>query len=115
MKIYLDDVRTPYDKSWTVVRSYHDFIHIINSSFDKIDCISFDHDLGDTFSGFDCAQFLIKYCMDKQKIPPQTYSHSSNPVGRENIIELFNNYLVFIEQVPNSKWVHIEHFANDKK
>ncbi len=29
-KIYLDDVRTPVDKDWIVVRSYDEFVEKIN-------------------------------------------------------------------------------------
>ncbi len=28
-KIYLDDVRTPVDKSWTVVRNYEQFVSTV--------------------------------------------------------------------------------------
>ncbi len=30
MKIYLDDVRTPKDKDWMVVRNYHEFVNFDN-------------------------------------------------------------------------------------
>ena len=29
-KIYLDDVRIPVDKSWTVVKNYDEFVQKIN-------------------------------------------------------------------------------------
>ena len=29
MKIYLDDVRTPVDKDWTVVRNFDEFISTV--------------------------------------------------------------------------------------
>lgn len=110
MKIYLDDLRTPLDNSWFIIRSHHDFIHKISTSFNQIECISFDHDLGEEKTGFDCAKYLVEYCINNNVIPPQTYVHSANPVGRENIILLINNYLTFIEEVPNCKWISIEHF-----
>lgn len=48
-KIYLDDVRTPLDSTWIVVRDYNEFINKINElGLDKIQTISLDHDLGDT-------------------------------------------------------------------
>jgi hypothetical protein len=110
VKIYLDDLRTPSDNSWFIIRNHHDFIHKISTSFNQIECISFDHDLGEEKTGFDCAKYLIEYCMNNNLTPPQTYVHSANPVGRENIIYLINNYLTFIEEVPNCKWISIEHF-----
>lgn len=110
MKIYLDDLRTPSDNSWFIIRSHHDFIHKISTSFNQIDCISFDHDLGEEKTGFDCAKYLIEYCINNNLTPPQTYVHSANPVGRENIVSLINNYLTFTEEIPNCKWISIEHF-----
>ena len=110
MKIYLDDLRTPSDNSWFIIRNHHDFIHKISISFNQIECISFDHDLGEEKTGFDCAKYLIEYCINNNLTPPQTYVHSANPVGRENIVSLINNYLTFIEEVPNCKWISIEHF-----
>ena len=29
-KIYLDDLRTPVDKDWLVVRSFHEFVNLVN-------------------------------------------------------------------------------------
>lgn len=110
MKIYLDDIRTPKDNTWTVVRSYHDFIQIISQSFGYIDAISFDHDLGGDKTGYDCAKFLIEYCYQNSYTPPQCYVHSANPIGRENIITYINNYLKFIEHLETCSWVSIEHF-----
>ena len=48
-RIYLDDVRTPIDKDWVVVRSYEEFVNKVNEiGLENIHLISLDHDLGDT-------------------------------------------------------------------
>ena len=48
-RIYLDDVRTPIDKDWVVVRSYEEFVNKVNEiGLGNISLISLDHDLGDT-------------------------------------------------------------------
>jgi hypothetical protein len=48
-RIYLDDVRTPVDPSWVVVRSYDEFVSKINEiGLKNIELISLDHDLGDS-------------------------------------------------------------------
>ena len=48
-KIYLDDVRTPVDKDWTIVRDYEQFVSTIQYiGLENIELISLDHDLGDT-------------------------------------------------------------------
>jgi hypothetical protein len=41
----------------------------------------------------DCCKFLVDESV-KTNIPlPQIYVHSSNPVGRVNMMSLINNYL----------------------
>ena len=48
-RIYLDDVRTPIDKDWIVVRNYDEFVKKVNEiGIPNIETISLDHDLGDT-------------------------------------------------------------------
>jgi hypothetical protein len=71
------------------------------------DGVNFDHDLGGdevkekvangmskrqakrerrgTPTGYDCAKWLVDYCIDNGFQLPLWYTHSANPVGRENI------------------------------
>ena len=47
--LYLDDVRTPKDEGWTVVRNYDEFVaHIRMNGLENYEIISLDHDLGET-------------------------------------------------------------------
>ena len=47
--IYLDDMRTPIDNEWTVVRSYEEFVSKITEiGLENVELISLDHDLGDS-------------------------------------------------------------------
>lgn len=77
--------------------------------------IAFDHDLGEdvardkvskgmskrqariqkreTISGYDCAKWLVEYCMDNDLDLPNWIVQSANPVGKDNINGLLNNYL----------------------
>ncbi|MHA1410896.1 MAG: cyclic-phosphate processing receiver domain-containing protein, partial [Candidatus Odinarchaeia archaeon] len=58
--------------------------------------ISFDHDLGYGPTGYDCVKWLVEASLDKRLVIPKTstfYCHSANPVGKENILRLLNNYL----------------------
>jgi hypothetical protein len=87
-RIYLDDVRTPIDKDWVIVRDYIQFIKTIEElGLDNISTISLDHDLGDSAmqeyfnnvspnfkldynnitekTGLDCAKWLINYFYEK--------------------------------------------------
>ena len=86
-KIYLDDVRTPIDSSWEVVRDFNQFCAKVQElGLSEIECISFDHDLGPTAmreyfnnvykhgeldydniqekTGYDCAKWLVNYYYD---------------------------------------------------
>lgn len=117
IKIYLDDVRTPVENDWYVVRNYNEFVHLVNKTgLDKIDEISLDHDLGDEAmteyytnvknfnkldynninekTGMDCAKFLVNKSLDDNIAIPQIYVHSANPIGSNNMISYINNYLV---------------------
>jgi len=117
MKIYLDDVRTPKSKDWTVVRNYDEFVQLIDSlDFSDIELISLDHDLGDSAmaeyftnvrynyilnydninekTGYHCAKYLVKVSMEKEVPLPLVYTHSHNPIGSANIIGYVNNYLM---------------------
>lgn len=113
--LYLDDVRTPLDPTWQVVRNYDEFVaHINLHGLDQYECISFDHDLGEEAmkeyyrnvkpnsildynnisekTGMDCARWLVDESYRKGIKLPITYVHSANPVGAENIINYINNY-----------------------
>lgn len=116
-RIYLDDVRTPKDTDWVVVRNYDQFVStVMYIGLENIDTISLDHDLGDTAmqeyfnnvspnytldynniqekTGLDAAKYLIAQSM-KSNIPlPQVYVHSANPIGSANIMGYVNNYLM---------------------
>lgn len=89
-KLFLDDVR-PVPDGFVGVRSYREFVLYIQQN-ELPQFISFDHDLGEEKSGFDCAEFLVEYCLDRN-IPTINFAvHSQNPVGKENIESLLNSY-----------------------
>jgi len=98
-KLYLDDIRTPLDENWDVVRSYNEFVSKINEvGLDYYGIISLDHDLGDVYgeheekNGYHCAYFLVYKSIDDNIDLPQIYTHSDNVTGVTNIIKLINNY-----------------------
>ena len=131
-KIYLDDVRTPKDGSWTVVRSYEEFVdRITEVGIDNIDCFSLDHDLGDTAmkeyfnnvhpnyqlnyenikekTGLDCAKWLVETYLDADLNMPTVYVHSANPIGSANIMGYINNYRMNTRQKQDCVRVQIPH------
>ena len=66
-----------------------------------VDRLQFDHDLGfdkeacAEKSGMDCAKYLVDYCQKHNCDAPLVASQSANPVGRENILDLINNWHEF--------------------
>ena len=124
MKLFIDDVRIPSDvgfvnSEWTIARNYDQAIAMMSLFFPEE--ISFDHDLGeDSKSGLDVAKYLIfideQYIDSRREfekyepefkfrkteyVDPKTfkfYVHSANPVGKENIEGLLNNYIKFKEE-----------------
>ena len=104
--IYLDDERFPKtDKDWTIIRTYQEFIDIINDKGSPL-YISFDHDIhdfdplnGEERTGMTCAKWLVEKDMDMRgDFLPAQFSfnvHSANTCGGENIRSYLTNYLKF--------------------
>lgn len=101
------------------VLNYDQFVEWI-TKFGMPDIISFDHDLADEHytpeqywsdyqaskeyqetqsyvekTGYDCAKWLVDYCMDNDLDLPIYFIHSANPVGADNIKGLLDNYKKF--------------------
>lgn len=104
--LWLDDIRNPFVGVWLVgyapefaygegeiiwVKNYDEFTKWIEEN-GLPNMIAFDHDLGETMSGFDCAKWLVDYCIDNEVKLPKWTIQSANPVGSDNINGLLNNY-----------------------
>ena len=107
--LFLDDTRNPNGflddlRTWMVVRNYNQFVDIITKQ-GLPEFISFDHDLADEHydtlvdcdkfkekTGYDCAKWLIEYCMKMDEPLPKWQVHSMNPVGRININTILSLY-----------------------
>lgn len=101
-KIFVDDKREPLDaRDWWVVRSYDEFVTLVMNQTTPIDYISFDHDLGEGFDGYDCVKFLCKTDADRHgKLLSENFDfhiHSQNPVGAKNMINYLSFYLDYKE------------------
>ena len=130
-KIYLDDIRTPVDNTWTVVRNYEEFISMITSiGLENIEIISLDHDLGDSAmkewlhgvvrnyqinydnitekTGMDCAKWLVRQWMDGAPVV-DVVIHSANAIGSANMMGYINNYRHINRLPQNCIRVRIEH------
>lgn len=100
-----------YLEEWVVVKNYNDFIEIIINNYNDITHISYDHDLADEHytkdmysgeekynkhydsfkekTGLDCAKFVKTFYNNNNLELPIMFVHSMNPVGTQNIINLF--------------------------
>jgi predicted glycosyltransferase len=109
IKLFLDDIREAPDKTWDVVRSYHEFIGYI-LVYGVPDIISFDHDLefksrGSTtsqYTGYDCAKYLVDNNLEIKEF----IVHSANLIGKENIEKLLINWKTFCLKEKNQKGEH---------
>ena len=84
MKLYLDDIRTPPDDSWQVVRTAEEAIEILKTG--KVNAMSFDHDLGEgKKTGYDVLVWIEREVFKKKMNPPKMKTHTQNPVGKEKM------------------------------
>ena len=136
--IYLDDVRTPENEGWIVVRDYDEFVGTITLiGLDNIELISLDHDLGDGAmseyysnvkpnytldysnipekTGYDVCKFLVEYSMNTGTPLPKVVVHSANPIGAANMMGYINNYYKNCGQKENCLRVQIPHTIDESK
>jgi hypothetical protein len=131
IRIYLDDIRTPVDDKWVVVRSYEEFVDKVNEvGLENIESISLDHDLGisamrewhtnvynnytldynniEEKTGYDAAKWLVEQWMDGKPIC-NVFTHSANAIGSANIMGYINNYRHINKLPQNCVRVQISH------
>lgn len=108
---YMPEDRKIYSTGeWAIARSYEDFSKIILDGFKSgrfPGLVSFDHDLADVHydpqtmlqrfsykeeTGKECADFLVKFCVDNELDLPDYYIHSANPTGRNRIHQALQDY-----------------------
>jgi hypothetical protein len=110
-------IQSPFKTFW--VKSYDEFTKWIKKN-GLPDAICFDHDLGmevavnarfkgmskrksrqlkkEEKTGYDCAKWLIEYCLDNYDLPIPLYNiQSANPVGKENIDSCLKHYMRHLE------------------
>ena len=116
--LFLDDNRIPTHVTWvdipkdqhySLVRNYQEFVDLITlRGLPKFVC--YDHDLSDCHyghglsgddipydsynekTGYDCAKWIVDYCMNKGIKHPTYVVHSMNPVGKLNIESYIESY-----------------------
>lgn len=114
--IFLDDIRNPLRTThvkipqypYTIVRNYKEFCKAVEDYYNLVGeapCfVTFDHDLDCEHynpdykekykekTGFDCAKWLIEFCIKKNLDFPEYMVHSMNPTGKKNIISLIESF-----------------------
>jgi hypothetical protein len=109
---------------WVICRNYEQFVNCIKDNGMPL-VVSFDHDLADSHytpeyfwndyqaskewqeaqvhtekTGYECAKWLIDYFVEfKFKNFPEYLCHSQNPVGKDNILNLLNNFKKHLKNV----------------
>jgi hypothetical protein len=98
-------VRLYTEDDWYIVRDYNEFVDYVSKNINSIDVVSFDYDLADmhydpkTWSqsfvykektGHDCAKWMKEHYESLFKPLPKILIHSMNPVGSENIRNVFS-------------------------
>lgn len=100
-----------WENDWDVVKNYSEFCDYIQK-YGSPDFVSFDHDLADDHyndlfsdenwskndtdvvlkyddykekTGYECAKWLVDYCLENGLQLPDYAVHSANPVGKKNI------------------------------
>jgi hypothetical protein len=90
INLYLDDLRS-CPEGFTEARDYLQCINLLLNN--RIYIMSFDHDLGEEKTGYDIAKYIVEQGIDNPDFwPREIYIHTSNPVGRSNIYQLFERY-----------------------
>ena len=92
--LYLDDIRNPEDKKYTIARSVKEAKKLIQKKGFPSH-MSLDHDLGEGETGYDFVKWIVKEYTNKS-LPSFTFQvHSSNPVGKENMEKFLENFIQF--------------------
>jgi len=105
-----------HDYIWYRVYNYEEFVKAIEEKGLPA-MVSFDHDLahehyvteGEPYdeykekTGYHAMQWMIDYIIEHSSKPPKVLVHSLNPVGRDNIANLFDNFLKFYKWQPSKE------------
>lgn len=97
-KLWVDDLRNPPDDTYEIVRNYDDAIAALQAK--TYTDIYLDHDLacfkdGRELTGYDVVLWIVDRRVNENYIAPVRYHMlTSNPVGRKNMIQLIERYLL---------------------
>jgi hypothetical protein len=93
MKVWLDDIRTPPDASWTWVRTVADAIQQMETG--EVSQASLDHDLGQDDDGRELPEgrTLVYWMAEHDCWPSEAITvHSANVVGVSYMVGMIERY-----------------------
>lgn len=87
MKLWLDDVRSPPDDTWTWVKKASLCCKELERLRGQVTFLSLDHDLASVATGYDVVVWLEQRAFQGELdiIPASISIHSANPVGRNRM------------------------------
>lgn len=88
MKLWIDDIRTPPNDTWTWAKTELEAMTIVKERASEITAVSFDHDLG----GDDTSRSIALYMAEFDCFPPKCWVHSMNPVGAKYLRDTIDRY-----------------------
>jgi hypothetical protein len=97
MKIWVDDLRTPPDETWTWYKTSQETIESLarclwlcrnKSAIYRDEIMSLDHDLG----GEDTTRPIVLWMIENNFWPVEVKVHSANPVGYEWLTGMITRY-----------------------
>lgn len=91
IKLWIDDVRTPPDHTWTWAKSSAEALAWLDCVDVEIEEVSFDHDLGGDDTSMEFVDAIEELAYEKSIPRFAWHVHSANPVGRANIIRAMEN------------------------
>lgn len=87
---WFSPIRDPYEIIW--VKNYNEFTDWITTN-GLPNGICFDNSLGEDKTGYDCAKWLVDYCMDNDlTLLPLWNCQSNEPHSCNNIDTYLNNF-----------------------
>jgi hypothetical protein len=96
-RLWLDDVRTPPDDSWTWVKTVADATALMEAG--QVAEASLDHDLGEGVDGRGLPEgrTLVYWMAEHQCWPTEAITvHSANPVGVDYMLGMIERYGPFV-------------------
>ncbi len=114
--LFLDDERSPNDiwgqtknpdyvvYNWITVKSYKEFTDHLDSK-GLPGKVSFDGFLGEEseYTGYDCALYLVEYCIDHDLELPKYYIHTDVNDDRKQITDLLKKFAAYQKKSSKKK------------